>query len=497
MGKFKLKNNETNVVLFEQDGIPTVRVFSKPEYASKFSDVYSDTEINKSGISKISLFTETIDRGLEEIKQINNDIYKEDIYITNDVDELKKLYVVIYNEEVDNNKKFEYIANETKMLVFDNEKAADICAKHCSSYKFECNINTLIEDKKSIKDNKVNICLFYYYDELSATVFSDNRDTYKWIYNGKDEHRKIIHGFIGEDIVSDFIIPKKEIPTYEEKDNLPTNDLYQMKYNNEYDDMMNYPRFLGIGSCFNTELGNTSCYFHIMNKLILIDCGFDVFPKIKKVIDDSKEQIKEIYVLITHLHSDHIGSLPALIEYCYYVKKININLIYPEPEKLKKCLELHLIRDNFYYLEDSKAEYHISTDMSNISIMPIKLKHDIYNMDYSYGYMFIYGNRCFIFAWDSCDVSPEVYNLFEKCINRNMSEYKISNNVEREVFLFHDVCIEDYPGNKHTNYCKMLNIFKENRDKVFFVHMDNKEELNKIAKDNGFGNIDNFYKGDK
>ena len=78
-----------------------------------------------------------------------------------------------------------------------------------------------------------------------------------------------------------------------------------------------------------------------------------------------------------------------------------------------------------------------------------------------------------------------------------MSEYKISNNVEREVFLFHDVCIEDYPGNKHTNYCKMLNIFKENRDKVFFVHMDNKEELNKIAKDNGFGNIDNFYKGDK
>ena len=72
-------------------------------------------------------------------------------------------------------------------------------------------------------------------------------------------------------------------------------------------------KFLGRGSAFNVEEGNTSAYFIKDNIFFLIDCGETVFheftanDKLKKLI--AENQINDIQVYITHLHSDHVGSL--------------------------------------------------------------------------------------------------------------------------------------------------------------------------------------------
>ena len=64
--------------------------------------------------------------------------------------------------------------------------------------------------------------------------------------------------------------------------------------------------FLGIGSAWNVEQDNTSVYIKKGNKMILIDCGETIARKIIK--ENVLEGIEELYILISHTHSDHIGS---------------------------------------------------------------------------------------------------------------------------------------------------------------------------------------------
>lgn len=84
--------------------------------------------------------------------------------------------------------------------------------------------------------------------------------------------------------------------------------------------------FLGIGFAWNIEKDNTSAYIKKDKKMILIDCGETVARKIikDKVLDD----IEELYILISHTHSDHVGSLGTLLFYSKYNKKLEIELFY-------------------------------------------------------------------------------------------------------------------------------------------------------------------------
>ena len=85
--------------------------------------------------------------------------------------------------------------------------------------------------------------------------------------------------------------------------------------------------FLGRGSAFNPKEGNNAGYFIQNNELFLIDVGEDVFAKLIEF--NILENIKKINVMITHTHSDHIGSLGSLVAYSYYVLNEPVNIILP------------------------------------------------------------------------------------------------------------------------------------------------------------------------
>lgn len=70
-------------------------------------------------------------------------------------------------------------------------------------------------------------------------------------------------------------------------------------------------KFLGRGSAFNVEQGNTSAYYRSGEDMLLIDCGCTVFYEIRKRC--LLCGIENLYIAITHSHSDHIGSLADLI----------------------------------------------------------------------------------------------------------------------------------------------------------------------------------------
>lgn len=82
---------------------------------------------------------------------------------------------------------------------------------------------------------------------------------------------------------------------------------------------------LGFGSAFNSqEYGNNSWYFIEKDKVFMIDCGSTVFNTFR---EKGLDEYKEINIIITHMHTDHVGSLGTLIEWMYYVKGVKINIL--------------------------------------------------------------------------------------------------------------------------------------------------------------------------
>lgn len=109
---------------------------------------------------------------------------------------------------------------------------------------------------------------------------------------------------------------------------------------------------LGFGSAFNSqEYGNNSWYFIENDKVFMIDCGSTVFNTFR---EKGLDNYKEVNVIITHMHTDHIGSLGTLIEWMYYVKGTEVNMIVNEE------LEDDILR----YLEIVGIEY----NMFNLSV---------------------------------------------------------------------------------------------------------------------------------
>lgn len=89
-------------------------------------------------------------------------------------------------------------------------------------------------------------------------------------------------------------------------------------------------KILCRGGVFKPKEGNNSAYFIENNKLFLIDCGESIFERIIK--NNLLENIETINLMITHTHSDHIGSIGTLVFYSFYVLHKPLNIILP-----KKC----------------------------------------------------------------------------------------------------------------------------------------------------------------
>jgi ribonuclease BN (tRNA processing enzyme) len=85
--------------------------------------------------------------------------------------------------------------------------------------------------------------------------------------------------------------------------------------------------FLGSGSAFNPGLGNTSAYFVEGGRLFLLDCGETVFSLVRDL--PAYRACGEVFVLLTHLHADHVGSLGSLISYSRYVAGKKVVVLHP------------------------------------------------------------------------------------------------------------------------------------------------------------------------
>ena len=165
---------------------------------------------------------------------------------------------------------------------------------------------------------------------------------------------------------------------------------------------MNIIRFLGCGSAFNPLWGNTSAYFTVKDTMFLIDAGETVFTKVFKM--KLLENSRKIVVIVTHTHGDHVGSLPSMISYAYYVLGKKVCIIHPE-ESLKDLLDLMGIsREAYELIKDT------DTEVEGVGIKSVPVKHEE-NIK-CYGYLLKISEKRIFYSGDSYEIPPLVLKQF-------------------------------------------------------------------------------------
>lgn len=230
-------------------------------------------------------------------------------------------------------------------------------------------------------------------------------------------------------------------------------------------------KFIGNSSAFSDSTNNCS-FYKVDNYLLLLDCGEDVFKKIKK--SNLLEGITIVDIWISHLHGDHAGSLSTFIFYCYYNYGITPNVI----------------RSNEF--NDLDTYLKITGCINNCKVKEFynnKTSHDyieaIYNISHScdiksFSILLNIKNKKIFYSGDCNELPCEILRLFKLGM------------IDQ---LYIDCCNADYPGNVHMNVDKLYSLLNgQYNDKVYCMHLDSKNLYEKVKKYNfNVVNIENLY----
>ena len=227
--------------------------------------------------------------------------------------------------------------------------------------------------------------------------------------------------------------------------------------------------FLGRGAAFNPKEGNTSAYFIENKKLFLIDCGESIFERL--ILNGILDDIEEINLMITHTHSDHIGSIGTLAMYSFYKLHKPINIILPTEAKYLEKIENILIgfdcdKEMYSYIDEEEYDNQYET-FNNIRFKETKHRDNLS----CYSIIFKTSNGIIFYSGDTCEIE---------------TLKKIIESKEPIDKIYIDTTTDDYPGNVHLNI-NVLNkeIPDELKTHTYCMHFNSDDCIEK-AKELGF-----------
>jgi ribonuclease BN (tRNA processing enzyme) len=206
-------------------------------------------------------------------------------------------------------------------------------------------------------------------------------------------------------------------------------------------------QFIGSGGAFDFAYGNSAALLRCQNQTFLIDCGFTVYTRLKE-----RNHLSDIdYVLITHLHNDHAGSLPnTLLDYTFNINPgKKLKLIYPS-KKFRKQISASL--DYALVDADKFIDWVSIKDLDYLDTIDTYGKH-VKNFQ-TYGYCFREGGETYVYSGDIGDGDY---------IFRKLKKKKVTGAT-----VFHDITFSH--SNEHTYYSTLM---KHASDyKIFGYHCD-------------------------
>ncbi|MCI9364846.1 MAG: ribonuclease Z [Oscillospiraceae bacterium] len=202
-------------------------------------------------------------------------------------------------------------------------------------------------------------------------------------------------------------------------------------------------KFVSTGGIFDYEIGNSSMLINTGIGNILIDCGYTVYKTLCK-----KELVDKIdYILITHLHGDHIGSIHPLILHLVNKCKKNVKIIYPTESflnQLKNYFHFFLI-DVERYIEFIDIKKWDNIGFVNTSDFHVK------GME-SYAYYFKTGDWLIYYSGDLG--------------NLEITESFLNSMSYKNVLVFHEVSFIN--GSAHVYYRELMRLAEKYN--VFAYH---------------------------
>lgn len=218
---------------------------------------------------------------------------------------------------------------------------------------------------------------------------------------------------------------------------------------------MSILNFIGNGSCFNVSKINTSCYYRSGDNFLLIDCGEDIFKEIIRL--DLLKDVKNLYVTITHFHSDHIGSLPSLIFYCNIILNIKVSIVYPQQENLTNLLTLMGVNKYIYNYINPEVEHQLFEEILIKSCISIHTDSIV-----AFSYFLTIKDEKIFYSGDNAILNQRTKRMFE------------NNEI---AYWYQDVSLI---GSGHLSLDILDKEINLNRDKIYCIHLDDEEIVNKI-----------------
>ena len=217
-------------------------------------------------------------------------------------------------------------------------------------------------------------------------------------------------------------------------------------------------QFIGIGGATCLDLGGNTCFYKEKGKLLIIDVCESATKKLLAV--NAFEEVKEIYIAITHTHYDHIAGLGTLIWYCNFYLNIKPVILYSNYRYLcvlRKLLVITGVEKQYYtFMQDCKF------NLDGITLKYVRTLHDPKLI--CHGIMFYDDGGKYYYSGDTKDFKRIKEIVQDSAVNK----------------VYCEVCTESF--NMHIAYSDLLSIKNE---KIIPMHF-NMVELYNRAKQDGF-----------
>ncbi len=225
-------------------------------------------------------------------------------------------------------------------------------------------------------------------------------------------------------------------------------------------------RFLGRGSGFTTQHNNA--FFTDGKELILIDCAMTSFFRLMQTPREKltpSGPADRITVIVTHTHGDHVGGIPMLILYAYYVWHIPVTVAAPSEEVLTD------LRYLIERLEGCRSDAYTPVLAGTLTkwvkaVIPTEHARELSGR--CFGYLLCIDGQQIIYTGDTRTLEP-----FKPYLDRAEQLFTDASSRASEVHL----CLADN--------IEYLDRLTQNGMEVYVMHMDNEALIGEMIKDTG------------